>query len=257
MIKTIVIANQKGGVGKTTTAGALAAGFANRGYKVLAIDLDAQGNLSDSLGADNETAPTVYEVMRGDVTAKDAAQQTRFCGVIPANLNLSGADLEFTMTGREHILKKALQEITGDYDFIITDTPPSLGIMTVNAFTAADEIIIPTTAGVFAAKGITQLWRTFETVKTYCNPALAIRGILITRYNPRSNINRDIKTLTENIAAEISAPVFDTFIRASVVVDEAQANKLDLFSYDGSNTVTRDYDCFVNEYLKGANNAEK
>ncbi|MCL2634800.1 MAG: ParA family protein [Oscillospiraceae bacterium] len=249
MHRVITLSNQKGGVGKTTTAGAMAAGLVKRGYKVLAIDLDAQGNLSDSFGADNETRPTVYEVMKGDVPAIEAVQSIGGCDIIPSNLTLSSADLEFTQTGREYILKKSIQSVLSNYDYIIIDTPPSLGIMTVNAFAVSDEIIIPTDAGVFAANGIMQLWNTYDTVKNFCNQALTVRGILITRFNPRSIINQDIKTLTENIGKDIDVPVFDTFIRISVAVAEAQANKLDIFNYNEKNPVSQDYNSFIDEYL--------
>lgn len=249
--RIITIANQKGGVAKTTTTGAMAAGLVKRGYNVLAIDLDPQGNLSDSVSADNMQKPTVYELMKGEVTIKEVIQKLPICDIIPANLNLSSADLEFTQTGREYILKKAIEPVLADYDFIIFDTPPSLGIMTVNAFTVSDEVIIPSTAGIFAANGIMQLWRTIDTVKSYCNNNLSIAGILLTRYNPRASINQDLKQLTELIGNQIKAPIYDTYIRASVMVDEAQANRVDLFTYNDKNNVSQDYNKFIDEYLKG------
>lgn len=247
----IAIANQKGGVAKTTTAAAMAAGLKKRGYKVLAIDLDSQGNLSDSAGADNENSSTIYNLLKNQVQAEEAIQKLDMFDIIPANILLAGADLEFTMTGKEYLLKERLSPIESNYDYIILDTPPHLGIMTINAFTYANEVLIPTNAGIFAATGITQLYNSIGTVIRYCNNSLKIRGILLTRYNPRAIINQDVRELTKTISEFIKAPIFDTYIRSSVVVEEAQANKKDIFKYNGSSTVAQDYDAFITEYLGG------
>lgn len=246
----IAIANQKGGVSKTTTTAALATGLKNKGYKVLAIDLDAQGNLSDSAGAECQDV-TIYDVMKGNVAAKDAIQHLDAFDCIPANILLASADLEFTATGKEYKLKESLSPIVGDYDFIVLDTPPALSIMTVNAFTAADEVIIPSTPGIFAASGIAQLFKSIETVRKYCNPKLRIDGILLTRFNSRHNIGQDIKSLTEQAGEHINARVYDTHIRSSVAVEEAQALKMDIYSYNPKNNVTLDYTAWVDEYLEG------
>ena len=248
----VAVANQKGGVGKTTTAQALAAGLAERKYRVLGIDLDPQGNFSTACGAENYNVLTAYEVMKRGVDIREAIQHMKGgYDVVPANIMLAGAEQELSQTGKEHRLKEAVSVVAGEYDFIVIDTPPSLGVLTVNAFTCATDILIPTTAGIFATAGISQLNETVSSVQKYCNPGVKIRGILFTRFNPRANISRQIKELTEQLSEYISAPVYQTYIRAGVVVEEAQANKADIFNYAGKSTVAEDYQAFIDEFLKG------
>ena len=248
----VAVANQKGGVGKTTTAQALAAGLAERKYRVLGIDLDPQGNFSTACGAENYNVLTVYEVMKRGADIREAIQHMKGgYDVVPANIMLAGAEQELSQTGKEHRLKEAVSVVTGEYDFIVIDTPPSLGVLTVNAFTCATDILIPTTAGIFATAGISQLNETVGSVQRYCNPGVKIRGILFTRFNPRANISRQIKELTEQLSEYISAPIYQTYIRAGVVVEEAQANKADIFDYAGKSTVAEDYRAFIEEFLKG------
>lgn len=254
-MKVIAVANQKGGVGKTTTSHALSARLANLGFKVLVIDLDPQGNLSSAFGVDNYNKPTIYNLMKNEVTAKEVLQQAQNgVDVIPSNIMLAGCEQELSHTGKEHRLKECIQPIKNNYDFIIIDTPPSLGVLTVNAFTAATDILIPTTAGIFAATGINQLNMTVTSVKKYCNPNVNIMGILFTRFNPRINISKQVKELTEQISEFISVPIYKTHIRNAIVIEEAQANHRDIFDYADSSTVSEDYKNFVDEFLKGINN---
>ena len=250
----VAVANQKGGVGKTTTAQALAAGLAEKGYKVLGIDLDPQGNFSTACGAENYNVQTIYEVMKRAASIQAAIQHTKGgYDVVPANIMLAGAEQELSQTGKEHRLKEAVAPVAANYDFIVIDTPPSLGVLTVNAFTCATDILIPTTAGIFATAGISQLNETVTSVQKYCNPAVKVRGILFTRFNPRANISRQMKELAEQLGEYISAPIYKTYIRSAVVVEEAQANSQDIFDYANKSTVAEDYKAFIDEFLKGVN----
>ncbi len=217
----ITISNQKGGVAKTTTSAALAAGLKLKGCNVLAIDLDPQGNLSDNVGADNREKPTVYELLKNQVSIQEVIQHTNQFDIIPSNIMLAGLEKEIISDlGKEQRLKEVLANV--NYDYIIIDTPPALGLLTINAFTACDEVIIPTTAGIFSASGITQLYDTIRNVKKYCNDNIKINGILITKFNPRSNNNQDMKNLIKKLGEYINAPIYKTFIRNSVVIEESQ-----------------------------------
>lgn len=248
-VKIIAIANQKGGVAKTTTTAAMAAGLKRKGYKVLAVDLDAQGNLTTNLGAETDGLATTYDVMKGISTAEEAIQHFDVFDILPADLALASADIEFVQTGREHKLKKALASVIEKYDFILLDTPPTLGIMTTNAFFAANEVLIPAN-GFDGVKGIVNLVNSVNTAREYGNSGLKISGILLTRYNPRANIEQGIKELAEAVAHQIDSKVFNTYIRTSVMVDEAKANKTDIFSYDLKNNVSKDYMKFIEEFLE-------
>ena len=159
------------------------------------------------------------------------------------NIMLVGAEQELSQTGKEHRLKEAIAPVAEKYDYIIIDTPPSLGVLTVNAFTVA--------AGIFATTGINQLNETVRSVQRYCNPNVKITGILFTRFNPRANISKQIKELTEQLSEYISAPIYKTYIRSAVAVEEAQANRTDIFEYAEKSTVSEDYKAFIEEFLKG------
>lgn len=251
-MRIIAVANQKGGVGKTTTTHALIAGLADKGYKVLGIDLDPQGNLSAACGAKNYNVPTIYELMKREITAKEVIQcMDGGYDIIPSNIMLAGTEQELSEIGKEHRLKEVISPVFKNYNFIIIDTPPSLSVLTINAFTAASDILIPTTAGIFATSGINQLNLTVKNVQKYCNPNVKIIGILFTMFNSRTNISRQIKELAEQIGKHISAPIYKTYIRSAVAVEESQANKTDIFNYSKKSTVAEDYRTFINEFLKG------
>ncbi len=251
-MRIIVVANQKGGVGKTTTSHALTAGLAAKGYKVMGIDLDPQGNFSIACGSVNYNVPTVYELMKREVTVEEVIQRMKGgYDILPSNIMLAGAEQELLQTGKEYRLKEIITPVVNNYDYIIIDTPPSLGVLTINAFTTASDILVPTTAGIFATTGINQLNETVKSVQRYCNPNLKIIGILFTRFNPRANISKQIKELTQQLSEYISAPIYKTYIRSAVVVEEAQANKTDIFDYAKKSTVSEDYKTFIEEFLKG------
>lgn len=249
-VKIYAIMNQKGGAGKTTTAEALAAGLTLKGYKVLSIDLDAQRNLSYSARADADGA-TILGVLTGEVKAENAIQETETRGfIIPASKALSGADAVITDTGKEYRLREALEPIKDNYDFIIIDTPPALGIVSINALTACDSVIIPAQADIYSLQGIEQLAETMKPVKKYCNRRLKIAGILLTRYSPRSVLSRDIAELAERIADTLDTKLYKTTIREAVAVREAQIKRRSLFSYAPKAKVTEDYSNFIEELLR-------
>ena len=250
MAKIITITNQKGGVAKTTTAGAIAAGLKARGNNVLAIDFDPQGNLSSSIGIDSYNCSTVYQMLLKKDEAQKVIQKTNSFDIIPANIVLAGVEHELIQTGKEYRLEETLQPVLNNYDYIIIDTPPSLGILTTNAVMIADELIIPSTAGIFAATGIQQLKLYIDSITPYRKRPtdLKIDGILITKYNPRTIISRGMKDFTEQLANIINTKVYNSYIRFSVGVEEAQAEKTDLYSYSKS-SVADDYNKFLDEYL--------
>ncbi|EOH86266.1 ParA family protein [Enterococcus pallens] len=253
MARTISIANQKGGASKTTTTVNFAAVLSFvLGKKILLIDSDPQGNLTDHLGfdIDDTDQPTIYEVLKGEVDVKDAILDYKGIDVLPADIALSSAEREFTQVGSEHRLKKALQPVMDDYDFILIDTPPSLGILTVNAFTVSDEIIVPVEAAYFSLKGLVKLNETIETVKEFTNNHLIVRGVLFTKFNEKYNISKEMVSSAEQISQVINAPIFDTRIRRTVKVDESQAAGVDLLSYHDASTAEEDYKAFAKEYLE-------
>ena len=247
-MKTITVTNQKGGTGKTTTAIQLAAGIALKGYKSLSIDLDAQGNLTYTAGAKTNGA-TALEVLTGDAKTWDAIQHTKGGDIIAANKALAGADAFIADTGKEYRLREALESLQDAYDYIIIDTPPALGILTINALTACNSVIIPAQADIYSLQGIEQLAETMKPVKKYCNPALQIEGILLTRYNPRSVLSREVAELAQQIAGKLGTKLFRATIREAVAVKEAQISQQSLYSYAPKAKVTEDYSRFIAELL--------
>lgn len=244
----IAIVNQKGGVGKSTTAVALAGGLSLLGRKVLAVDLDAQGNLSYTMRAD-KGGKTALGVLTQEITAQEAIQHTPNGDVIPANKALAGADAVVTETGKEYRLREALEPVQDEYDYIIIDSPPALGIATVNALTVADKVIIPAQADIYSLQGIEQLAETIRPVKRYCNPTLTIDGILLTRFSPRSILSREIAALMEHLAARLDTRLYKSCIREAVAVKEAQISQQNLFTYAPKANVTEDYRAFLREAL--------
>lgn len=245
----ITIINQKGGVGKSTTASAVGAGLYFKGYKVLYIELDAQKNLSYSLNALNSPL-TSLDLLQGTAEAEEAIITTDQGDIIAGADKLAGADAFITQKGKEYRLKEAIAPIKNNYDYIIIDTPPALGVLTVNALTAADSIIIPTQADIFSLQGVGQLSRTIDTVKKHCNNNLIVKGILVTRYNQRTNLSKDMLTLLQDTAEKLHTTLYNTKIRECVSLKEAQAIQQNIFTYAPRSNAAEDYKALLAEYLK-------
>ena len=215
------------------------------------IDLDPQGDLSYYFNcvADDETK-TMYDVLCGSDNIKSVMNKiNENLFIAPSDLLLAGAEQEMNKTGKEYKLKESI-ELLDTFDYIIIDTPPALGILTVNAFTAADEIIIPSNAGVFSTKAFVQLANTMQGVKKYFNSRLCISGILITRYNAQTKISKAIREMAETMAEKLNTKVFNTYIRTAIAVEEAQYEQVVIDDYNKNSTVSQDYKSFVDEYLK-------
>ena len=249
MPRITTVINQKGGVGKTTTAHALVTGLTKEGRKVLAVDADPQGNLSFTMGAD-VSAKGLYEALREEVSITDVIQKTEDGDILPSTLLLAAADMEFTGTGREWLLTGIFQYIAEEYTHIIIDSPQTLGILTVNALTASTDVVIPMGADIYSLQGLYQLYSTIGKVKKFCNREIIISGLLLTRYNSRFILSRDITEGIENKAGELEANLFNAKIREGVSVKEAQTQQMSLFKYAPLSNPAQDYEEFLQEYLK-------
>ena len=248
-MKTITIINQKGGVGKSTTAHNLAVGLAKLHKKrVLLIDLDAQGSLSYSLNATSRNNG-VYEALKGIVDITEAIHHTPQGDIIPADGNLAGIDGELTATGKEYRLKELLEPIKNDYDYVVIDTPPALGILTVNALTTSDSLIIPLQADIFSLQGVGQLYSTIQAVQRYTNHNLKVKGLLLSRYSARSVLTRDLTDVIDNTAKSLNTKLFNTKIRECIAIKEAQTQQANIFDYAPNSNGAKDYNNFIEEVL--------
>ena len=245
----VSIVQRKGGSGKTTTAQALGAGLLRRKKKVLYVDLDSQANLTYALGVGNEDL-TSLDVLMGTATASEAIVKTPNGDIIGASEALAAIDLKLTDTGKEYRLREALEDVKGKYDYIIIDTSAALNVATVNALTASDNAVIPVQADVFSLAGIGMLNDTIEQVRKYCNPSLKIAGILITRYNGRAILSRDMQANVNELAEALHTVVFKTPIRECVSIKEAQAVRINIFDYAPKSNAAADYAAFIEEYIK-------
>ncbi len=248
MVKVCII-NKKGGVAKTTTALAIAAGLIKKGKKVLSIDLDSQCNLTMCTGAQLD-GKNVLGVLLEQVSITDAIQKTPMGDVLPACLALAGADGVITETGKEYRLREALNAIEDEYDYAIIDTPPSLGVLSINAMTAADWIVIPAQADIFSRDGLMQLARAIDKDRKYCNKNLKIAGIVLTRYSDRNILSRNLRKTYDDIAAQMGTKVLSSTIRENIAIKEAQVMHQTIFDYDKNSNGAHDYRNLVNELLK-------
>ena len=246
MSKVISISNHKGGVGKTTSAINIGAGLNKLGKKVLLIDLDPQANLSQSLGL-IEQDKNIYGAIRGEYKLQPI-EILKGMDVIPSTLDLSGAEVEMSgEAGREYILRELIEPIRSSYDFILIDSPPSLGLLTINSFTASDEILIPLQAQYLAVQGLTKLIEVVDKIKRRLNKELKIGGVFITQYDKRKVLNRDV---AETIKAHFKDEVFKTKIRDNIALAEAPAQGLDIFRYNPKSNGAEDYLSLSKEIIK-------
>ena len=232
MAKIIAFSNQKGGIGKTTSAVNIAASVASLGKKVLLCDLDPQGNATSGVGISKKSENTVYEALVGRITPQEAVTETEFKNLwcIPSNINLAGAEFEFVdIENREYRLKNVLQPIREDFDYIFVDCPPSLGILTMNALAASDGVIVPMTCEYYALEGLSQLMISIRQTKKFYNPALEITGILITMYDKRLNLTKQVM---EQLEKYYSDKIFKTKVIRNVRLSEAPSHGLPILYYD-------------------------
>ena len=250
MGKVISVANQKGGVGKTTTAVNLSTLLAKRGKKVLLIDTDPQGNATSGLGVTKEVELSVYDILVGETTFEETVQETAIKNlkVCPSNISLAGAEVELvSMMSRERRLKEKLDAVKEQYDFIIIDCPPSLGLVTLNAFTASDSVLIPVQCEYFALEGLGQLLNTVNLVKKHLNKNLEIEGALLTMYDMRTNLSNQV---VKEVKKYFEDKVYKTVIPRNVRLSEAPSYGMPISVYDPKSKGAKAYEKFAKELLK-------
>ena len=251
MGKVISIANQKGGVGKTTTAINLSAILAKKGKKVLLIDADPQGNATSGVGLEKELEYSTYDVLVDeDIEMKDVIKKTHYKNlyVCPSTINLAGAEVELvSMMSREQRLKNKIDEIIDNYDYIIIDCPPSLGLITLNAFTASNTVLIPLQYEYYALEGLGQLMNTIELVKKHLNKNLDVEGALLTMYDIRTNLANQV---VKEVKRFFGDKVYKTVIPRNVKLSEAPSYGMPITEYDARSKGAKCYDKFVKELLK-------
>ena len=250
MGRIIAVANQKGGVGKTTTTINLSACLAEQGQKVLVIDVDPQGNTTSGLGIDkNNTENTVYELMLGEASIDDCIYKSVMddLDVIPSNVNLAGAEIDLIdIDDREYILKKIVNSLKEKYDFILLDCPPSLSMLSVNAMTAANTVLVPIQCEYYALEGLSQLIRTINLVKQKLNPELEIEGVVFTMYDARTNLSLQV---VENVKANLKQTVYKTIIPRNIRLAEAPSHGLPINLYDSKSAGAESYRLLAEEVI--------
>lgn len=251
MGRIIAIANQKGGVGKTTTAINLSSCLAEAGKRILTIDLDPQGNMTSGLGVDkSELENTVYELILDECSIKESMTDTVVEGmkIIPSNVNLAGAEIELLgINEKEYILKNAVDYIKDDYDFIIIDCPPSLNMLTINAMTTADSVLVPIQCEYYALEGLSQLIHTIDLVQERLNPELVIDGVVFTMYDVRTNLSVQV---VDNVKNNLDAKIYETLIPRNIRLAEAPSHGKPINMYDPKSAGTESYRALAKEVME-------
>ena len=248
MGKIIALANQKGGVGKTTTAVNLCASLSSRGRKVLLVDCDPQGNATTGMGIKKTRSKSLYDVMFRGIPATEAIVATKYGEVLPGHAELAGANIELVdMENRERVLKRCLAPIRDKYQYIILDCPPSLELLTLNALTAADSVLVPVQTEYYALEGLSDLFSTVRAVKQRMNPTLEIEGLVLTMYDKRTKLSTDVESA---LREHYPGKVYENVIPRNIRLSEAPSHGKPCISYDRSSRGTKAYLHLANEFLK-------
>ena len=248
--KIISVANQKGGVGKTTTTINLSTMLAKKGKKVLLIDADPQGNATSGVGAEKNVEYSTYDILVSDVDMAQTVEKTMIKNLLvcPSNINLAGAEVELvSMMSREQRLKEKLDEVKDKFDYILIDCPPSLGLITLNAFTASDSVLIPVQCEYYALEGLGQLLNTINLVKKHLNKTLEIEGALLTMYDARTNLSNQV---VKEVKKYFGDKVYKTVIPRNVRLSEAPSYGMPITEYDPKSKGAKTYEKFTKEFLK-------
>ena len=251
MGRIIAVANQKGGVGKTTTSINLAACLAEKGKKVLAVDMDPQGNLTSGLGVDKDSVEkSIYELIIGEVDIKEVINKEVLenLDIIPTSIDLSAAEIELIgVDDKEYILRNAIDQVKDQYDFVIIDCPPSLSMLTINAMTTADSVIVPIQCEYYALEGLSQLIHTVELVKDRLNSKLEIEGVVFTMYDARTNLSLQV---VENVQDNLQQNIYKTIIPRNIRLAEAPSYGLPINKYDPKSTGAESYMRLADEVIE-------
>lgn len=250
MGRVIAVANQKGGVGKTTTAINLSACLAEKGQKVLAIDMDPQGNMTSGLGIDkDEVEKNIYDLMIGQVGVEEVLQKEAIenLDIIPTSIDLSAAEIELIgVDDKEFIIRNAIAPIKDNYDYIIIDCPPSLSMLTINAMTTADSVLVPIQCEYYALEGLSQILQTVEMVKKRLNPDLELEGVVFTMYDARTNLSLEV---VENVKKHLNETIYKTIIPRNVRLAEAPSHGMPINLYDSRSSGAESYRMLASEVI--------